>query len=94
MGIERNSVLLASAKEGIGISEMLVSVVERVPAPVGSSEDPLRALIFDSYYDKYLGAVPSVRVVDGVVKPGMSITFGNVGFVHRIHTAWLTSKST
>mgnify|MGYP001304435851 FL=1 len=78
LGIERNSVLLASAKEGIGITEILEAVVERVPAPEGSSEDPLRALIFDSYYDKYLGAVPSVRVVDGVVKPGMNITFGNV----------------
>ena len=78
LGIERNSVLLASAKEGIGITEILEAVVERVPAPDGSSEDPLRALIFDSYYDKYLGAVPSVRVVDGVVKPGMNITFGNV----------------
>ena len=78
LGIERNSVLLASAKEGVGISEILEAVVERVPAPDGSSEDPLRALIFDSYYDKYLGAVPSVRVVDGVVKPGMNITFGNV----------------
>ena len=78
LGIERNSVLLASAKEVIGITEILEAVVERVPAPDGSSEDPLRALIFDSYYDKYLGAVPSVRVVDGVVKPGMNITFGNV----------------
>ena len=78
LGIEREGVLLSSAKEGIGITEILEAIVERVPAPVGNSEDPLRALIFDSYYDKYLGAVPSVRVVDGVVKPGMSITFGNV----------------
>lgn len=78
LGIEREAVLLSSAKEGIGITEILEAIVERVPAPVGNSEDPLRALIFDSYYDKYLGAVPSVRVVDGVVKPGMSITFGNV----------------
>lgn len=78
LGIEREGVLLSSAKEGIGITEILEAIVEQVPAPVGNSEDPLRALIFDSYYDKYLGAVPSVRVVDGVVKPGMSITFGNV----------------
>ena len=78
LGIERESVLLSSAKEGIGITEILEAIVEQVPAPAGNSDDPLRALIFDSYYDKYLGAVPSVRVVDGVVKPGMSITFGNV----------------
>ncbi|SVB59805.1 uncharacterized protein METZ01_LOCUS212659, partial [marine metagenome] len=78
LGIEQESVLLSSAKEGIGITEILEAIVEQVPAPAGNSDDPLRALIFDSYYDKYLGAVPSVRVVDGVVKPGMSITFGNV----------------
>jgi GTP-binding protein LepA len=76
LGVDPETVLLASAKEGIGIEEILEAVVERVPAPVGSATDPLRALIFDSYYDKYLGAVPSIRVVDGVLKRGMSITFG------------------
>ena len=69
---------MASAKEGIGIEEILQAVVDRVPPPVGDASAPLRALIFDSYYDKYLGAVPSVRVVDGTIRPGMKITFGNV----------------
>jgi len=78
LGIDPDTVLLASAKEGIGIEEILEAVVARVPPPTGSATDPLRALIFDSYYDKYLGAVPSVRVVDGVLKRGMHITFGNV----------------
>ena len=50
--------------------------MHRVPAPKGAATAPLRALIFDSYYDKYQGGVPMVRVVDGVVKPGMRITFG------------------
>jgi GTP-binding protein LepA len=59
-------------------------VVSRVPSPTGSRTDPLRALIFDSYYDKYQGAVPSVRVVDGVLKPGMHITFGNVEAVYEV----------
>jgi len=77
LGIDPDTVLLASAKEGIGIEDILEAVVARVPPPQGNREGPLRALIFDSYYDKYLGAVPSIRVVDGVLKPGMRITFGN-----------------
>lgn len=78
LGVDPDTVLLASAKEGIGIPEILEAIVERVPPPKGRREAPMRALIFDSYYDKYLGAVPSVRVVDGVIRPGMTIAFGNV----------------
>jgi GTP-binding protein LepA len=84
LGIDPDTVLLASAKEGIGIDAILEAIVERVPAPTGSESAPLRALIFDSYYDKYLGAVPSVRVVDGVVAPGMTITFGNVDAEYEV----------
>ncbi len=78
LGVDPTSVLLASAKEGVGISEILEAVVQRVPPPKGDPDGPLRALIFDSYYDKYLGAVPSIRVVDGRVRPGMGVTFGAV----------------
>ncbi len=78
LGVEPDSVLLASAKEAVGIDDILEAVVERVPAPEGDKKAPLRALIFDSYYDKYLGAVPSVRVVDGRIKVGTKITFGTV----------------
>ena len=78
LGVDPESVLLASAKEGIGIDEILEAVVERVPPPGGDRDAPLRALIFDSFYDQYQGAIPSVRVMDGVVKAGMEITFGNV----------------
>ena len=84
LGVDPESVLVASAKEGIGISEILEAVVERVPAPQGERDAPLRALIFDSYYDKYLGAVPSVRVVDGVLKEGMEITFGNAAVSYEV----------
>ncbi len=78
LGVEAESVLLASAKEGKGIDPILEAIIARVPPPKGNAEAPLRALIFDSYYDQYLGAVPSVRVVDGTLQPGTTITFGNV----------------
>ena len=78
LGVEPESVLLVSAKEGIGVDSVLEAVVRCVPPPVGDLAAPLRALIFDSYYDKYLGAVPSIRVVDGEVRPGMTIGFGAV----------------
>jgi GTP-binding protein LepA len=76
LGIEPERILLVSAKEGIGIPELLEEVVRRVPPPQGDPDGPLRALIFDSYYDRYRGAIPSVRVVDGTIRPGMTITFG------------------
>jgi GTP-binding protein LepA len=84
LGVDPDSILRASAKEGVGIEAILEAVVERVPPPTGDASAPLRALIFDSYYDKYLGAVPSVRVVDGVVKPGMEITFGNTDAEYEV----------
>jgi GTP-binding protein LepA len=76
LGIEPERILLVSAKEGIGVSELLEEIVHRVPPPQGDPDGPLRALIFDSYYDRYRGAIPSVRVVDGIIRPGMTITFG------------------
>ncbi len=84
LGVDLDTVLLASAKEGVGIEAILEAVVERVPAPGGDAEAPLRALIFDSYYDKYLGAVPSVRVMDGTLRAGTSITFGNVDAKYEV----------
>ncbi len=77
LGVEAGEVIYASAKEGLGIPEILEAVVSRVPPPQGDPGAPPRALIFDSYYDKYVGAVPSVRVVDGVFRPGMRIAFGS-----------------
>jgi GTP-binding protein LepA len=84
LGVPPETVLLTSAKEGTGIEEVLEAVVERIPEPLGDAEAPLRALIFDSYYDKYLGAVPSVRVVDGTLQAGMKITFGNVNASYEV----------
>jgi GTP-binding protein LepA len=76
IGAKREEILAVSAKEGTGVPELLEELVRRVPPPVGDPTAPLRALIFDSYFDRYRGAIPSIRVVDGVLKPGMHITFG------------------
>ena len=76
IGAKPEEILRISAKEGTGVPELLDAVVRRVPPPRGDHEAPLRALIFDSYYDRYRGAIPSIRVVDGVLRPGMKISFG------------------
>ena len=75
IGADPDDILLVSAKEGIGIPEVLEAVISRVPSPEGDPDGPLRALIFDSYYDRYRGAIPSVRVVDGTIRKGTHIMF-------------------
>ncbi len=70
IGLDASEAVLASAKSGIGIEEILEQIVEYVPAPTGDVEAPLKALIFDSVYDAYRGVVLNIRVMDGVVKPG------------------------
>jgi GTP-binding protein LepA len=84
LGVDPDEILLVSAKEGIGISELLEEIVRRVPAPKGDADGPLRALIYDSYYDRYRGAIPSVRVVDGVIREGTKITFGASDSVYEV----------
>jgi GTP-binding protein LepA len=77
LGVDESEILRVSAKEGTGMSELLQAIVARVPPPQGDADAPLRALIFDTYYDRYRGAIPSVRVVDGQMKKGMEIVFGS-----------------
>ncbi|HYN82499.1 MAG TPA: translation elongation factor 4 [Gemmatimonadaceae bacterium] len=84
LGVDPEEILLVSAKEGVGISELLEEIVRRVPAPKGDPDGPLRALIYDSYYDRYRGAIPSVRVVDGVLREGTKITFGASDSVYEV----------
>ena len=73
IGLDASEAVLASAKAGIGIEEILEQIVEKVPAPQGDVEAPLQALIFDSVYDAYRGVILQVRVVNGMVKPGDKI---------------------
>jgi GTP-binding protein LepA len=82
--LDASEVILASAKEGIGIEEILEAIVQRIPAPVGNPNAPLRALVYDSHYDSYMGIVAYVRVVDGSIEPGMKIRLLATGKEHEV----------
>jgi GTP-binding protein LepA len=84
IGLDAADAVLASAKKGIGIKEILEKVVHQIPAPTGNLTAPLKALIFDSIYDDYRGVVLSIRVVDGVVKPGDKIRLMNSGTEYEV----------
>ncbi len=73
IGLDASDAVLASAKEGIGIEEILEQIVKKIPSPTGKQDEALKALIFDSHYDPYKGVVTYIRVVNGSIKPGMKI---------------------
>ena len=75
VGCDESEIIEASAKSGLGIPEIFKSIIERIEPPQDNSEENTRALIFDSMYDNYRGAIPYVRVFDGVLKPGMTAQF-------------------
>ncbi len=79
IGLDRNDVILASAKEGAGVADILQAIVERVPPPHGQQNQPARALIFDSHYDPYKGVIAYVRVVDGIFPRGARVMFMGTG---------------
>ena len=79
IGLDASEAPLISAKVGLGIDEVLESVVKLMPAPTGDENAPLQALIFDSFYDNYRGAICFVRIVSGTVRPGMTIRMMNTG---------------
>lgn len=84
IGIDAENALQASAKTGIGIQEVLESIIHRIPAPVGDSDAALQALIIDSWFDNYLGVVSLVRVVQGSVRKGDKIQVMSSGLTHEV----------
>jgi GTP-binding protein LepA len=84
VGLDASEAVLASAKNGIGIEEILEAVVKKVPHPRGKVDEPLRALIFDSWFDSYRGVIILMRVVDGKIRKGMKIRLNAGGKVYEV----------
>jgi len=84
LGLDASTAILASAKDGIGIEDILEAIVLRLPPPKGDADRPLQALIFDSHYDAYRGTIVHMRVFDGVIKPGDRIRFMHNKAVYKV----------
>src|SRR5882724_12932335 len=84
IGIDAHDAILASAKTGLGVDEILERIIERIPPPRGSTAAPLQALIIDSWFDNYVGVVMLVRVVNGVVRPKDKILLMATGATHLV----------
>jgi len=84
IGLDAHNAVLVSAKQGIGIREVLDAVVREVPPPNGSYDAPLKALIFDSWFDVYRGVIMLVRLIDGTIKPGMKIRLVSNGQTYEV----------
>ena len=84
LGIDQNDIIAISAKMGLGIEEVLEAIVKQIPAPLGDEEGPLQALIFDSYFDSYQGAISYIRVVNGRVQKGDLIQMMSSGKQYEV----------
>ena len=86
IGLDASDAVLISAKSGIGIPDVLEAIVNRLPAPVGDRDAPLKAMLVDSWYDSYLGVVVMIRVIDGVVRKGDRVRMMQTDAVYGIDT--------
>ncbi|MCU0638806.1 MAG: translation elongation factor 4 [Candidatus Krumholzibacteria bacterium] len=84
LGLDSDGAILCSAKDGIGIEDILEAITKRIPAPRGEKEKPFRALIFDARYDSFRGTIISCRIVDGTVREGDIIRLMSLGTTHKI----------
>ena len=84
IGLDASDAVLASAKSGIGITDILEAIVTKIPPPKGDPDAPLKAMLVDSWYDPYLGVVILIRVIDGSIKKGQQIKFMQAGTVHLV----------
>ncbi|MEO7654758.1 MAG: translation elongation factor 4, partial [Sphingomicrobium sp.] len=84
IGLDASEAVLASAKTGIGITEVLQAIVDKIPPPSGDRDAPLKAMLVDSWYDPYLGVVILIRVIDGVIRRGQQIQFMAAGTTHLV----------
>ncbi|MGB9616292.1 MAG: translation elongation factor 4 [Desulfomonilaceae bacterium] len=84
LGLDPETAVLISAKEGIGIDRVLETIVTKIPPPKGDPHAPLRALIFDSHWDSYRGAIVHLRIFDGEIRPGQIIRFWSNGAVYKV----------
>ncbi len=89
LGLDAEEVVLVSAKEGTGIDELLNTVIEKLPPPVGDPASPLEALIFDSQYDAFRGTVVYLRIFNGTLKPGDRIQFMYNGASYKVEEVGL-----
>src|SRR3954470_13547400 len=84
IGLDASQAVLASAKTGIGIEEVLQAIVDKIPPPTGDADAPLKAMLVDSWYDPYLGVVILVRVIDGAIRKGQQVKFMAAGTTHLV----------
>jgi len=84
IGIEAKDAINISAKSGLGVDQLLESIVNKIPPPKGERDKELRALVFDSWFDSYLGVMTLIRVIDGTIKKGMRIKLYSTGITYEV----------
>ncbi|HNJ44438.1 MAG TPA: GTP-binding protein, partial [Acidobacteriota bacterium] len=84
IGLDSSSAVLTSAKTGQGVEDVLEAIIQHIPPPTGSREEPLKALIFDSWFDPYRGVIVMIRLIDGIIRPGMKFRFMATGREYQV----------